>query len=227
MSEKYDVVALLPMKANSERVPNKNFRILGDKPLFVWMLEKLLAVQAIDKVVINTDARKKLEEHSIIHDERVLIRDRAPDICGDFVSMNDVLTDDVRHINSESYMMTHTTNPFLQTETIADCLKAYKKKKLDGECDSLFTVNKIQTRFYREDGSPVNHDPDKLLRTQDLEAWYEENSNLYLFSKESFVQNNARIGTKPYLYVMNSLESLDIDGPEDWDLAEALAQKTN
>ncbi len=224
MSEEYNVVALLPMKANSERVPNKNFRELAGKPLFLWVLEKLLHVDSIDKVVINTDARGILEEFEEIHNSKVILRDRPESICGDMVSMNAVLENDVNNINSKTYLMTHTTNPFIEIGTIEECIEIFIAKMANEESDSLFTVNKVQTRFYRKDGSPVNHDPENLLRTQDLEPWYEENSNLYLFSKDSFLQTNARIGKRPYLYVMNTLESLDIDGPDDWDLAQTIAE---
>ena len=85
----------------------------------------------------------------------------------------------------------------------------------------------MQTRFYREDASPVNHDPNNLLRTQDLETWYEENSNLYLFSGESFAATNARIGRKPLLFPTPMLESIDIDNHETWCLAEMVALSRN
>ncbi len=86
----------------------------------------------------------------------------------------------------------------------------------------MFAVNKFQTRFYREDGSAINHDPNNLIRTQDLEPWYEENSNLYIFSAASFARTNARIGAKPQMFVTTRSESLDIDDQEGWDMAEAV-----
>jgi len=91
--------------------------------------------------------------------------------------------------------------------------------------DSLFTVNKVQTRFYREDGSAVNHDPARLLRTQDLEPWFEENSCLYYFSRESFKKTRARIGKNPIMMETPPLESLDIDEPHDWEMVSALAHR--
>ena len=83
----------------------------------------------------------------------------------------------------------------------------------------------MQSRFYREDLSPVNHDPDNLIRTQDLDVWYEENSCLFIFSKASFNCSNARIGVNPIKYITPPLESIDIDDPEDWELASALAER--
>src|SRR5690606_38419858 len=118
MSAKPRIIALLPMKANSERVKGKNFRDFCGKPLFRWILDTLLEVQEIDQVVINTDARHILAENGLVDAERVLIRDRKPEICGDFVSMNLVLADDVANIDADMYLMTHTTNPLMSAETI-------------------------------------------------------------------------------------------------------------
>ena len=214
------VVALLPMKANSERVKGKNFRDLAGKPLFKWILDELLAVEEIDKVVINTDARHILEENGLVETDRVVIRDRKPDLCGDLVSMNLIIADDLEAVSADTYIMTHTTNPLITSKTIKEGLDKFHAAT---DKDSLFTVNKIQTRFYRDDGSAVNHDPDNLIRTQDLEPWFEENSCLFYFSKASFAKTQARIGEKPLMMVTPPLESLDIDEPHDWEMVAALA----
>lgn len=216
-------VALLPMKANSQRVKGKNFRPLHGKPLFRWILDSLLAIEEIDEVVINTDARHILAENGLVESDRVRIRDRKPELCGDTVSMNLILADDIAAVPADTYLMTHTTNPMLSAATIRAALAQYQAGVAAGTADSLFTVNKIQTRFYRTDGSAVNHDPDNLIQTQDLEPWFEENSNLYIFTADSFARTKARIGKKPLLHVMEKMEAVDIDTPEDWALAEAVA----
>jgi len=216
-------VALLPMKANSERVKGKNFRDFNGKPLFRWVLDELLKVEKIDQIVINTDARNILEENGLIGSSRISIRDRKPEICGDFVSMNLVIADDVENVDADIYLMTHTTNPLLSSSTIAAALSEFERALEKDSADSLFTVDKIQTRFYRRDGSAVNHDPNNLIRTQDLEPWFEENSNLYLFTRESFKKTNARIGLKPMLFESPKYESIDIDTPEDWHFANVAA----
>jgi CMP-N-acetylneuraminic acid synthetase len=220
-------VALLPMKANSQRVKGKNFRPLYGKPLFRWVLDALLALEEVDEVVINTDAREILAQNGLVEGGRVRIRDRLPDLCGDTVSMNLILADDIAAVPADTYLMTHTTNPMLSSTTIRDALLSYKAGVTAGTADSLFTVNRIQTRFYRADGSAVNHDPDNLIQTQDLEPWFEENSNLYIFSAGSFARTNARIGRAPILHPMDKTEAVDIDTPEDWALAEAFASLHN
>lgn len=211
------------MKANSQRIKGKNFRDFQGRPLFRWVLDSLLQTPDIDEVVINTDARHILADNGLFEGGRIRIRDRKLELCGDTVSMNVILADDISAVEAKTYLMTHTTNPLLKSATIQNALRAYRDGVASGTADSLFAVNRIQTRFYREDGSAVNHDPDNLIQTQDLEPWFEENSNLYIFSRESFAATNARIGRNPILFEMNKMEAADIDTPEDWMLASALA----
>lgn len=216
-------VALLPLKANSERVIGKNFKCFAGKPLFRWILDKLLTCDLIDQVVINTDAEDQLIKSGLELSAKILIRCRKPELCGDFVSMNSIIADDLANVEAETYLMTHTTNPLISVNTISQAMFTYQKGIKSGKCDSLFAVNKFQTRFYRSDGSPVNHDPNNLIRTQDLEPWFEENSNLYIFSRSSFMTTNARIGDHPILFETPRCESVDIDGQDSWDIAEAIA----
>ncbi|MDA0315703.1 MAG: acylneuraminate cytidylyltransferase family protein, partial [Bacteroidetes bacterium] len=107
--------------------------------------------------------------------------------------------------------------------TIRSAIQAFQLGVAEEGKDSLFTVNNYQTRFYRADGSAVNHDPDVLLPTQELEIWYEENSNLYIFTKDSFKETNARIGKRPILFPTPTLESADIDNATQWRIAEIIA----
>lgn len=224
MYKSQSLTALLPMKANSVRVKSKNFRDIAGKPLFRWILDTLLAVDEIDNIVINTDARTILEENGLSDGDangRIIIRDRKPEICGDFVSMNLVLEDDIDNHESDLYFMTHTTNPLLTPQTIREMLDYYASE----DVDSLFTVNAHQTRFYTGAAKPINHDPDNLIRTQDLDPYLEENSVGYIFSRESFKSTQARIGKKPAMFATPRLESVDIDEKADWFMAESLLMR--
>ena len=217
-------IALLPMKAHSQRVSGKNFKSLAGKPLFKWILDSLLEVSYIDHVIINTDARELLLENGLLETDRVIIRDRKQKLCGDHVSMNLIIEDDLANTDADQYIMTHTTNPLLSSETISRAFETYQYAKSSGEADSLFGVTKFQTRFYKGNGDPINHDPDNLIRTQDLEPWYEENSCIYIFDKSSFRSTNARIGLRPSLFEIPKIEAIDIDEKEDWFLANVVAQ---
>lgn len=220
----YELVALLPMKAHSERISGKNFREFAGKPLFRWMLDRLMATPEIDRVIINTDARKILESHGVTETEKLSIRDRSEMLCGDMVSMNAILEDDLRAVASRMYLMTHTTNPLLSVDTIRRAIEAYRSGLDEGRCDSLFSVTKYQSRFYTDSGKALNHDPSRLLRTQDLPPLFEENSNLYLFNRTSFDSTRARIGSRPMMFESPFLESFDIDDADGWNLAEVVAK---
>lgn len=222
------VTALLPMKAHSARVKSKNFRDIAGKPLFRWILDSLMDSSSIDQVVINTDAREILAKNGLKdgdYEGRLIIRDRKKELLGDFTSMNLILEDDIAAIDSDLYFMTHTTNPLLRAETIDDLIAKFKTASEKNEADSVFTVNAHQTRFYTEDAAPINHDPNNLIRTQDLAPYMEENSVAYVFTRESFSKTKARIGHNPLMIVTPRLESVDIDEVWDWYMAESLLMR--
>lgn len=216
------VVALLPMKGVSERVPNKNLRNFNGKPLFHVVLNSLLKSKYIKSVVINTDSALLKENIKINFPERVKILDRNIDIRGNYVSMNTVINQDINTVDSEIYIQTHSTNPLLKTETMDNAIEnMFSLLDNSSSNDSIFSVSKVQKRFYNKNAKPMNHDP-KMLVTQHLEPIFEENSCFYIFTKESFIKNKGRIGVKPFMYEIDKIEAIDIDEPDDFIIAEAL-----
>jgi N-acylneuraminate cytidylyltransferase len=195
-------------------------RDFAGKPLYHAVMKVLLACNNIDKVVINTDS-EIIKADALKNFDRVVVIDRPVEIQGDFVAMNDIIAYDLSKLDGEHFLQTHSTNPLVKPETIDKAIDDYFAN-LD-KYDSSFSVTRLQTRLYWQDGSPVNHNPAELLRTQDLPPVYEENSNFFVFSKSSFAAvGNKRIGLKPAMSEMNKLEAVDIDEPEDFELAELL-----
>lgn len=222
---KFKIVALLPMKGHSERVANKNIRPFAGKPLFHQVAQVLQDCAFVKSIIINTDsdfiARDASENFSKVH-----IVERPEAIRGDMVEMNTIIAHDLSITESEHYLQTHSTNPLLTKATIDRAISEYFA--MDASYDSLFSVTKLQTRLYWESGEPVNHNPQELLRSQDLPPLYEENSNIYLFSKTSFAAAaKKRIGQKPKMFIMDSLEAIDIDDHETFRLAEAVYELRN
>ncbi len=211
------VAALLFIKAHSERVPGKNFRLLGDRPLFRWIVDALLEVESVDVLLIDTDARDQVAA-GLPDSDRLQVVDRRAALCGDHVTANTLIADALGRVSADTYLMTHATNPLLSAGTMRAALSEYHAAAAADEADSLFSVNRFQTRFYRGDGAAVNHDPAKLVPTQQLEPWFEENSCLYLFSADSFAATGSRIGARPRLFETPKHESLDIDTEADWQL---------
>ncbi|EDP3961021.1 TPA: acylneuraminate cytidylyltransferase family protein [Campylobacter jejuni] len=214
--------ALLPMKGHSERIKNKNMKQFDGFPLYHAVMKVLLESSYIDKIFINTDSNIIASDvDKNFNHGKVIIIKRPAEIQGDFVSMNDIIAYDLTQCNGEYFLQTHSTNPLLKTSTIDLAIKMFfDNLEL---YDSLFSVTKVQARFYDKNAKSINHNPEELLRTQDLEPIYEENSNFYIFSRNSFsLAGKKRIGLKPQIFSMNKLEAIDIDNPEDFTLAELL-----
>ena len=216
------ISVLVPMKGHSERVPNKNMRDFGGKPLYHAIMGCLDRSKYVSKVIINTDS-EVIADDAVKNWKKVKINWRPEELCGDFVSMNDVINYDVdSEQDCEVFMQTHSTNPLLKAETVDAAIEHYFKSIEEG-FDSVFGVTKFQSRFYWSDGRAINHNPAELIRTQDLPPIFEENSNLYIFSRDSFKKaGNKRIGLKPSMFAINKLEAIDIDDPDDFALALAL-----
>lgn len=215
------IVALLPMKGNSERVPNKNLKFFSGTPLYHKILNSLLGANLINEVVINTDSEKIKEDIASNFPDNVIVLDRPNELIGDLVSMNRIIEHDINKIEADYYLQTHSTNPLLKSETIDRAIETMLERK--DVFDSVFSVTRMQTRLYSCDGAPLNHDPVTLLRTQDLPPIYEENSNLYIFSKQSFENSGGmRIGKKPLMFETDKIEGIDIDELHDFVIAESL-----
>jgi CMP-N-acetylneuraminic acid synthetase len=180
-----------------------------------------LQVSEISEIVIDTDSDDR-DLWRLAENPKIIIKKRAPSLVGDFVSMNEIIWDYVKTASTKEFFMTHVTNPFLSKKTIEAAIAEYFMQKENGY-DSLFSVSSIQGRLFSGQGLPLNHDPSNLIRTQDLEAIFLENSCLYLFDKATFTKNHARIGAKPFLFPIPAIDSIDIDTMEEWDLAHQLA----
>lgn len=211
------IVALVPMRHHSERVPGKNYRPFASRPLYHHIIGSLLACPYIDSVCINTDSSFILEDAPRHFDVRVI--ERPEQLRSDFISMNEILLYDVTQVEADYYLQTHSTNPLLRTQTITAAIEAFLGSQ---EHDSLFSVTRLQSRLWDADGRAVNHDPDNLLRTQDLPPIYEENSNLYIFTKAILEERRNRIGYRPLLFEIDRIESWDIDDEQDFRIAELI-----
>lgn len=213
------VVALVPMRHSSERVPGKNYRMLGGRPLFHHVISTLLAVPEIDEVVIDTDSDVIERDAQATFPQRVRLVRRPQHLRDGGVPMNEVLLNTIQQVNADWYLQTHSTNPLLRAETVS---RALHELWCHPERDSLFSVSRLQTRLWWSAVSAVNHDRDVLLRTQDLRPVYAENSNIYVFSATSLRATKNRIGESPVMFEMDKLEAWDIDDEEDFAMAELL-----
>lgn len=208
----------MPMRHSSERVPGKNYRDFNGKPLFHHMLETLLETKSVERVVVNTDSNLIIGECARHFPEVTCLR-RPEELLGGDIPMTDILAYDAQQVESDWYLQTHSTNPLLSSAIIEAAIA-----QLD-ECidrnDSLFSVTRLQTRLYDCTGRPLNHDPRVLLRTQDLDPIFEENSNIYIFQRRHILAGQ-RFGDHPLLFPIAALDAIDIDVEEDFQIAEIL-----
>jgi len=216
--EPTSITALIPMKGHSERLPDKNIRPLCGKLLYHWIVEALFSCRHVRRVVIETDADPIAEDVGLNFPDVHILR-RPAHLVGDAVPVNDLIEFHMSELGDGVYLQTHATNPLLRPETIDQAIETYFASD---DNDSLFGVTAWQTRFFFPDGRPVNHNPDELLPTQDLQQLYEENSNIYIFTPESFAKRHHRIGKTPVMFFIDKLEAVDINDIADFTFAEFL-----
>ena len=209
------------MKAHSKRIPGKNMRQLCGRPLFHWIVDTLNESGVIDEIIINTDSEEIANNAKKHFDVTIHMRpEYLLNILAD--EPYQIMSYDLEKTNGEYFIQTHSTNPLVKANTISEAVNFFLKNL--SEYDSLFSVTALQTRLYSNKGYALNHEQNKLIKTQDLPFIYEENSCIYMFSRKSFVKNKNRIGVKPYLYPIDRFEAVDIDEEFDFSMAETLMQ---
>jgi CMP-N-acetylneuraminic acid synthetase len=210
------------MRHHSQRVPGKNYRLLAGKPLFHHIVETLLAVPEIAEILVDTDSEPVMDGLRE-HFPQVKIIDRPEYLRADDVPMNDILIHDTAQVPGDFYLQTHSTNPLLKPETVSRAIQSLLTNYPNN--DSLFSVTRLQTRLYFQDGRAINHDPKVLLQTQDLPPVYEENSCLYIFTRENLLKRHHRIGETPILFEIDADEAWDIDEELDFSITDFLLRR--
>ena len=216
------LAALVPMRHHSQRVPGKNYRPLAGKPLFHHVIETLLAVPEIGEIAVDTDSEPVMEGLQRFFPTVKRIRRPAHLLAND-VPMNKILLHDSSQVQADFFLQTHSTNPLLKAGTVSRAIQAF----LSGypEHDSLFSVTRLQTRLYFQDGTAVNHNPRELIQTQDLPPVFEENSCLYIFTRENLLKHHHRIGERPIMFEIDADEAWDIDEELDFAICDFLLKR--
>ena len=204
----------MPIKLNNERLPGKNTMLLGGKPLLQHQLDAVLETKLADDVFVFCSNEKVCE--FIPEGAKFLKRPSELDLpTSNFTQIFGTFSD---LVPADIYVYVHATAPFISVETIKECINAVKS----GEYDSAFCAVKIQD-FLWKDGEPLNFDAQNIPRSQDIEPIYRETSGVYVFTKEVFDKYKRRIGMKPFIKEVSFKEAVDINNPEDFRLAEVMA----
>lgn len=204
-------VAFVPIRLNSKRVAGKNLKLLGDKPLLCYILDALTQVKSIDEVYVycSDDSIVKYLPQDIKFLKRPESLDR------DETLGQEIYDAFINTIMADVYVLAHTTSPFIQPATIENALD----KIINDDYDSAFSAEKIQT-FAWYKGKPLNYDLKAIPRTQTIEPVYIETSAFFMFKRDIWVTHHQRIGFKPYMAILDKIEGVDIDWPEDFKFAE-------
>lgn len=207
-------VALIPIKLGSKRVPQKNIKPFYDgTPLMSFIQKVCLESDRIDETYIYC-SDEKVKDYIL---DGVKFLKRPEFLNGDNINANDFIREFMKSVDADIYVNAHTTSPFAKVETINDCIDKVKS----GEYDSAFCAENIKA-FMWKDGTPINFNPDKFPRTQDLPDIYAETSIAYVFKKETFEKYNRRVGVKPFIKEVSKIEAMDIDYPEDFEIANII-----
>ena len=207
-------VAFVPIRLNSQRVSGKNLRLLGGEPLMCHILRTLTRVEGIDEVYVFCS-----DEHIVeLLPEGVRFLKRSAELDRDTTLGREIYDAFTARVEADLYVLAHATSPFIRPETIAGALD----KVRSGEYDSAFSAEKIQTFAWYE-GRPLNYALDNIPRTQTIEPVYIETSAFFIFPRKLWCAHHRRIGDRPYMAVVERVEGLDIDYPEDFAMAEIIA----
>ena len=212
------VVAFIPIKLNSQRLPHKNILPIGGHPLCWHVCNTLSNVDYIDEIYVycSDESVKKYIPSNI----SFLKRDKHLD--GDLIKGFDIYSKFIEEVDADVYLLVHTTSPFIKKESVQNALN----KVLFENYDSAFSAKKIQT-FSWFGGKPINYDLNDVPRTQDIEPIWVETSAFYIFKKEIFTNFRRRIGFNSYIQEVSGIESIDIDEKKDYELACKLYEVEN
>lgn len=210
---KMKIVAIMPIKLINERCPGKNTKLLGNKPLLAHELDSLKETGLCDS--INVYCSDEAVVPFLPKDVKFIKRPEFLDLPTS--NFNQIFDSFIDTIDADIYVYAHATAPFITVETMKQCIIAVKS----GEYDSAFCAEKLQDYLW-QNGLPLNFDASNLPRTQDLKPIYKETSGVYVFTKEVYKKYRRRVGVKPFIKEVSFKETVDIDNPEDFDLAEAL-----
>ena len=213
------IVAIVPMRHHSERIPGKNYRLFAGKPLYHHIITTLLNCPSIHQVVIDTDS-PIIQQQTAEYFPQVQVIERPAHLRDGGVAMNDVLLHTTDQLSADFFLQTHSTNPLLTSATLEQAIAAFLKGY--PMYDSMFSVTRWQTRLWDSLARPLNHNANILLRTQDLPPIYEENSLFYVFSRTILRERHNRVGLRPLLFEVDRLEAQDIDEEVNFIIAEMI-----
>tara|TARA_Y100000741_G_scaffold358643_1_gene338116 strand:- start:370 stop:1035 length:666 start_codon:yes stop_codon:yes gene_type:complete len=213
------VACFIPIKAFSERVKEKNFRIIGNKPLYAIIIDKAIKADCFDDIYVDTDS-PEIEQYAIDKGVNVIIR--KEELAKNSANGNDLL---LHHFklkpDFDFYFQLFATAPLMNVSTIRECVNSLISSQ---NYDSVFTALK-HNGFFWWNNQPVNYQPVILPRSQDLVPVIEETTAIYGINRKSLKNFHSRIGSKPLIITVSKSEAIDLNIEEDFDFANWLVER--
>lgn len=221
------VAFFLPTRKGSERVKNKNTRPFAgvEGGLVENKVRQLLETRMIDEILFSSnDETCMAVAEKYKADSRLRIIPRPDELCLSSTNLQDLICYVPTITDAEHIVWGHVTTPLAGAAQYDEGIAKYKDA-LSAGCDSLVGVTELRNFLLNRQGKLVNNTtPIPWPRTQDLEPLYEVNHTMFIAPREVYIEQKNRIGTRPYLYIMDEIRSFDIDWEEDFAIAEALYQ---
>lgn len=212
---KLKIVAIMPIKLKNERCEGKNIRLLGGKPLLQYELNSLKNTGLCDSINVYCSSEDIIPY--LPQGVNFIKRPETLDLPS--ANFSQIFENFIKIVDADIYVYAHATAPFVTKKTMEKCINAVKFWGYD----SAFCALKLQDYLW-QNGEPLNFDATNVPRTQDLEPIYQETSGVYVFTKEVFLKSHRRIGERPYVSEVSFKEAVDIDEPEDFELAEKILE---
>lgn len=213
-----NILAVIPARAGSKGIPNKNIRIIGGRPLIYYSIKNALNSEMITDVIISTDSP---EVRIIAQQMGAQCKWRDEKLCGDAVTLDSVIADAIPADKEYDYIVTmQPTSPTLEVETLDNAIKY----AIDNDLDTVISaINAPHLSWGEKDGKKVPN-YEKRLNRQYLPPCYLE-TGAFVVSKRSVVTPETRIGAKVDVYEVSEQEAVDVDTFEDLKSVASLLNK--
>lgn len=209
------ITAIIPVKKNSTRLPNKNILPFADSNLLTHKIRQLKKVSSVSEIVVSSDSEIMLK---IAKDEGAIPMPRPLQYANETLPISDFVSWLGKNIDCDHFMWSCVTSPLVETERYSEAIRTYLIE-LNRGFDSLITVLPFK-HYLMDDQGPFNFKRGRLHpNSQNLHKLYLFTNGIQLTPHDKYIEWGDRIGEKPYYLEVTKNESIDIDDIYDYKFA--------
>ncbi len=222
--------AFIPARGGSKRLPGKNIKDLNGKPLIAWTIEAALQSASVDRVIVSTEDQEIAAVAQQWGAEVPFIRPET--LATDRTSTQVVITHALEVLQEKEgatpdyIVLLQPTSPLRKFDQIEQAIRFLKQKEGDAVvsvCESDHSP--LWANTLPEDLSMEHfiREEVKGKRAQELPVYYRLNGAIYIIKTSTFLQTMTFMPEeKCYAFIMNQLNSVDIDNDIDFIMAESI-----